>query len=329
MFPGEPIASILSHYPTVASDLIWQPLGSAGGYSGAHLWEGRDSHGQRYALKAYPTDFPPDRLLTIHRLMRQAWMTLPFVPVVEPTRDFSTIVVRHGRVWDLTSWMPGIADFDQHPSEQRLRSVMVALARLHLVWRPSSSEIAPCPAVLRRLELFRYHGDLVSRPIADSAWQTITQRSRILLDRELPRALVALQAWEHRPVLVQPCLCDPWHDHLLFQGDDLTGVIDYGSVKIDHPAVDLARVLGDLVPGNPIAQQMALDEYRKVNGGVSVDPLVGILTWTGGLGGIVNWFRRYHRGEIPGAMMPRVRLRIERLLDRTEREIGPGTIVSG
>ena len=59
----------------------------------------------------------------------------------------------------------------------------------------------------------------------------------------VPRALAT---WAERPLPLQPCLCDVWHDHVLFEGDTVTGVIDYGGAKIDHVAVDLARLLGSM-----------------------------------------------------------------------------------
>ena len=62
---------------------------------------------------------------------------------------------------------------------------------------------------------------------------------------------------------MQPCLCDPWHDHVLFTGDQVSGVIDYGSVKEDHIAVDLARLLGSLVEDDENAWSIGLKAYQS------------------------------------------------------------------
>ena len=52
-------------------------------------------------------------------------------------------------------------------------------------------------------------------------------------------------------VPLHACLCDIWHDHVLFTVDKLTGLVDYGSVKVDNikdlsvqPDVDGALVGG-------------------------------------------------------------------------------------
>ena len=45
---------------------------------------------------------------------------------------------------------------------------------------------------------------------------------------------------------MQPCLRDIWHDHVLFSGDVVTGIIDFGAIDFDTPATDIARLLGSL-----------------------------------------------------------------------------------
>ena len=48
----------------------------------------------------------------------------------------------------------------------------------------------------------------------------------------------------HRPVPFNLCIGDVWHDHILFEGDAVTGMIDFAAAKVDHVAADLARLLG-------------------------------------------------------------------------------------
>src|SRR5207237_4695271 len=92
-------------------------------------------------------------------------------------------------------------------------------------------------------------------PWAERAWRIVSDR--------VPQVL-AILAHRDLPLPVQPCLCDVWHDHVLFTGDDVTGLIDYGAVKEDNVAADLARLLGSLVGDDRALYEMGLDAYAAV-----------------------------------------------------------------
>ena len=94
------------------------------------------------------------------------------------------------------------------------------------------------------------------------------------------------------PLSLQPCLCDVWHDHLLFSGDTLTGLVDYGSVKIDHVAVDLARMLGSLVEDNTAKWDLGLLGYRGIRPfSASEEGLARALDRAGIVLGAANWLK--------------------------------------
>jgi homoserine kinase type II len=122
------------------------------------------------------------------------------------------------------------------------------------------------------------------RPWAEKAWH--------LIQSLIPRLPDQLTPWLARIVPVQPCLCDVWHDHVLFEGDKVTGLVDYGSVKIDHVAVDLARLLGSLIGDDQDMQILGLEAYRLVR---PLSPeetaLVQVLDETGTVLGGVTWLR--------------------------------------
>src|SRR5206468_3640782 len=94
------------------------------------------------------------------------------------------------------------------------------------------------------------------RPVAERAWR--------LLPPHLGQLPGLLEPWLSGARPLQPCLCDPWHDHVLFDGDRLTGIVDYGAAKVDHVSVDLARLLGSLVGDDADAWQRGLGAYRSV-----------------------------------------------------------------
>jgi Ser/Thr protein kinase RdoA (MazF antagonist) len=99
-----------------------------------------------------------------------------------------------------------------------------------------------------------------------------------------------LRPWIDRPVSLQMCLGDIWHDHLLFEGDRLTGLIDFGSVKRDHVAVDLARMLGSMIGDDGKKWQVALTAYQRIRR-LSDDEiaLVHVLDRSGAILALVNW----------------------------------------
>jgi Ser/Thr protein kinase RdoA (MazF antagonist) len=148
------------------------------------------------------------------------------------------------------------------------------------------------------------------RPWAEKAWRLVGLWIGRLPDRLAPQAA--------RAVPVQPCLCDLWHDHVLFESETVTGMLDYGSVKMDHVAVDLARLLGSLVGDDLEMQATGIEAYRSVRplSAEEVD-LVRVLDETGTVLGAANWLRwLYHEGrryEDLGSVARRLKALVERM----------------
>ncbi len=69
---------------------------------------------------------------------------------------------------------------------------------------------------------------------------------------------------QSRTTPLQPCLRDIWHDHVLFEGDRVTGLIDFGAMRMESPAGDVARLLGSLVENDSQGWQTGLQAYQKV-----------------------------------------------------------------
>jgi homoserine kinase type II len=232
---------------------------------------------------------------------------------VNPTVERSTVIIAGGRIWDVTRWMPGAADFATHPTPARLRKVCAALAELHRAWRPALAAFAPCPGVQRRLNLLAEWETL--RPALPSLAVTL-RRGRDAVEAAAARAEQELRAWAARPVPVQPCLCDIWAAHVLFTGDEVTGIIDYGAVKEDHVAVDLARLLGDLVGDDAARFAAGLAAYRAAGGALDIpDEFARLLDRTGAVCGIIFWLRRLGDEPPDSAVLAR----IDRLAERVER----------
>ncbi|HWG42043.1 MAG TPA: phosphotransferase [Gemmataceae bacterium] len=324
--PESDALAVLAHYPALARPGILTPLGNRGGFSGASLWR-IDAPGGEFCLRAWPAHETWPRLRFRHALMREARQRgLHFVPSVLVTRDRATGIEHGGRLWELTEWLPGCADFHERPSPARLEAATIALAQLHIVWRGETSEASVCPAVQRRLKFFdewqhllhsgwrplvAAHRDGLLFPLVEHAWHR--------LPTALEQVPHRLRRWLRFRCRLQPCLCDVWHDHLLFVDDRLRGVIDYGAAKVDHVAVDLARMLGSLVRNDAAGWQAGLQAYRRF---APLDPdeeeLAHDLDETGVILGVANWLRWLYEEKRPFADHKAVAHRLAELVTRLE-----------
>jgi Ser/Thr protein kinase RdoA (MazF antagonist) len=318
--------AVLSRYPAWCRQGSRTALGNHGGFSGAELWRVEASAGVWCLRAGSPRETWPV-VLNRHRLMTMARQHgLTFVPAVLSTSDQATAVEHGGHLWEMTEWMPGSADFYSHPSRAKLEAASSALAQLHTVWGTPPGEVSICPALLRRLQFvkewqrllhsgwnpLRESGsdDLIS-PLVERAWP----RLRASL-QEIPRRL---QRWIKQPHRLQPCLCDIWHDHLLFEGDRLTGLIDYGAIKIDHVAVDLARMLGSLVQNDPSDWRTGLQAYRRFAPLTErEEELAHDLDETGIVIGLANWLRWLYEEKRPFPDRTAVVRRVTELVNRLE-----------
>jgi homoserine kinase type II len=201
------------------------------------------------------------------------------------------------------------------------------LAQVHLAWSKFGQGHGVCPALLRRLVRFREWSELIAAgwrgPLQAPVDEIIypeAYRAWTALARHIRCVPVLLQAWTSRSLPLQPCLCDVWHDHLLFEGDALTGLIDIGAVKTDHVAVDLARMLGSLVGDDLEAWNRGLAAYRRVRGlSAEEEALAEVLDRTGTILAAANWLWWLYRDRREYEDRAGVARRLETLVTRMER----------
>ncbi len=306
---------VLANYPAPLRVGPVTRLGNRGGFSGAALFRIDNAAGP-LCLRAWPIrESPSDRLPWLHQLMGAARdRGLSFVPRVLATSAGRTVVRHADRFWELQEWLPGQADFHRQPSAARLENACITLTRLHVVWE-IGSVVQPCPAIQRRLQGSRQWHPVA---VANAFLQTVVERAERVLPRWLPELDAWLQPWAQRPFRLQPCLCDVWHDHVLFDGERVSGIVDYGAVKVDHAAVDLARMLGSLIEDDDAAWRIGLTAYRSVRAfSHEEERLARVLDVSGAVLGVVNWLQRLgaeKRGDEEA-----VARRLETLVRRLER----------
>ncbi len=266
-------ARVLEHYSSALQGRL-EPV--SGGFSGARVWRLYTPAGG-CCLRAGAPHETIQQVQQRHRLMSQAREAgLTFVPRVFQTLPGTTWVHEADRIWELLEWMPGQADFRLAPTEERLCDATRALARLHRVWSRDTRLAHDCPAIQRRLDGVKIHGS-IDNP---------------LLRRWLPRVAEQLRPFRG-PFRLQPCLRDVWHDHLLFNGSRLVGIIDYAALGLDTVAVDLARMLGSLLADDEPRWTVALAAYREIAPlAIEEEQLARVLDRTGVIVAWANWRQR-------------------------------------
>lgn len=264
--------AILARFGLNASACALAPLEGAGGFSGAKLW--KVACGERLlCLRRWPANYPDEtRLRFIHAVMEFAGMQVDFVPRLQRTPGGDTAISDGEHLWELTTWLPGVADFHARPAQQRLTAAMHALARLHsaLEYFPTRmTGAAPSPGIAERrqrlAELQNSLPALISRlPAAQAYLHHRGERIVAYFRSHQHQISDRLAAANSLRVPLQPCLRDIWHDHVLYSGEEVTGIVDFDAVRIDSVATDLARLIGSLVGGDVAARKAALSAYMAV-----------------------------------------------------------------
>ncbi len=107
----------------------------------------------------------------------------------------------------------------------------------------------------------------LTRAINDSTWPELAPLARRFaaeLPRVVPIAISRLAPFADTPLPLQVCIRDVWHDHVLFEGNRVTGLVDFGAMQIDTPATDVARLLGSLVGDDDEGWREGLAAYCAV-----------------------------------------------------------------
>ncbi len=265
------------HIPPEIRRRLLIPLGvfnasrTAGGLSGARVWRCQSNIHGYICLRQWPRQHPaPERLLRIHQLLDKAKASgLAFIPSVLRDANGNSFWLIDEQLWELTQWLPGSANYLQQPNANKRTAALEALAQTHAAWsdigftmsaRPQGicDRITMLADYLHGLESLNSHRYRPHQPlILQLASGTVESLKRYGSD--LMNALERLTT--HR-FHTQWVLRDIWSDHLLYCDDRLTGIVDFGAVRIDDPTLDLARMLGSIEPFDPSLRFQAVEQYN-------------------------------------------------------------------
>jgi Ser/Thr protein kinase RdoA (MazF antagonist) len=298
--PPSQALEVLTRYEAAVGTVARVERWSGGGLSGAVVWQCTGRDGRQWCLRRWPREHPSEsRLRFIHQVLQTVQLA-GRPPIAGPlaSDQGSTYVSQGGHFWEVAVWLPGQPDFVSHPSEVRLVSACQALAHFHLATEPWSGQTGESRGLQSRCELLEQAEAICqawqltarhrpTRSIYELVGEVLHQLRPCLPRLERPLTLAAAQRWP-----LQPCLRDVWHENVLFDGQQVSGLIDYGAVDFEHPAADIARLLGSLVMGHPSWWQVGLSAYQKLR---PLSPEAAHLVWifddaNAALSGL-NWAR--------------------------------------
>ncbi|MCC7420579.1 MAG: phosphotransferase [Planctomycetaceae bacterium] len=153
----------------------------------------------------------------------------------------------HSRCREIHEWMAGSLDRLKHRvvaslTETPIESPLAIASHSGKLWTPCSTD---------------HHARIGAR-LPALALQIIADFARAA-----PRVRDELERLSTVRFRLQPCLRDIWHDHVLWTGDDVTGLIDPSAARSESVAADLARLLGSLVGDDADAWLAGFNAYRQ------------------------------------------------------------------
>ena len=169
--------------------------------------------------------------------------------------------------------MPGTADFFPEMNPVKLDAAFKSLAEFHTAVADffPNTQHAVSPTAEQRLELLDQGvhdlpklDDALNRggkpqEFVDAATQILAGFRRF--HREI-RSEIAQVATINSPL--QPVIRDIHAEHVLFEGERVSGIVDFGAMNIDSIAVDISRLLGSLAIDDANARRNAICAYESV-----------------------------------------------------------------
>jgi homoserine kinase type II len=329
---------ILANYPAERLGLAARPEAVAsGGFSGSRLWKVQSGEGVM-CLRRWPAEFADQtQLRWMHGVLAGVFRAgFRAIPVPLETANGQTFVMQGGYLWQLEPWLPGEAENGPPPfrgvPEARVVAAMTALGEYH---RAVSGDPANClpdaaaPGMLKRLallEALRSGGmeRLMAAVAANrTAWPELAERAQGIYEAfrvaagHIAGQLRQATGWM---VPVQPCIRDIHRQHVLFEGDRVTGIVDFGAMQPDSVAADVARLLGSLAMDVADLWQAGLQAYQNVN--VLTEPerlLVELYDQSGVLLSGIHWLKWVFIEGRQFENRPAVLARVDEILVRLAR----------
>lgn len=270
-----------------------QPLGNAGGFSGARFWQVASDQGT-FCLRRWPSNSQVD-VTGIHQVLVRAQQAE--LPVAAPILNRDGLSVTRdalGFEWELSRWVEGTADFNQNPSSERLVDAVQTLARFH---RATSDRKwnARSDALQTRLTMLtdtpRQLPRLQAALGAESDGLAVVGRELLPdLERAIEPLRKSISCFVNQDWPMVHAIRDIHHDHLFFHDERLSGIVDFGAMRIEARCFDLARMVGSLQWNGEHPWDESLRIYSETDTILDSErELIHSLHKCNVLLGIVNW----------------------------------------
>ncbi|HEY5311216.1 MAG TPA: phosphotransferase [Pirellulales bacterium] len=318
------IERVLNAYPAAGQPTRVEYLAAAGGLSGARFWRLETALGP-LCLRRWPAEHPDrGRLEFIHQILTHAAARgFNKLPLPLATRGGDTWVCFENHFWQLEPWLPGIADWSSAPNPARLRAALTALAQFHLAvadFPLPEPRIAPAPGILRRRQQMAWWSDVGISQLehqAATAGRGIAHEIIDLFHRTRAPVESLLAQAQTLAVPLTPCIRDIWHDNVLFIGDQVSGIVDFGASQVDNIAADVARLLGSLAVDDPAQWLAGIESYQDAGRLTTVEiRLVEAFDRANVLLSALNWMRWLYLDQRRFDNLDQVQARVQMQLAR-------------
>lgn len=272
------LSTILAFYPVGPKPGAVAVHLKEGGFSGSLVWRLSSDQGV-FCLRRWSAEYTDaGRLRWIHRVLAgvfEAGFRRVAVPL---TAADGEIVVRHGgHLWQLEPWLPGeAADAGQFGavSVSRLEAALKALAEYHRTVAETGNRQpdGPAPGIVKRgAKISELMGGGLKRlkngvATERNLWPELADRAPAVFQmfaRLAPEVAVRLGKASKQVVAIRPAIRDIHREHVLFEGDQVSGIVDFGAMQFDHFAADIARLLGSLAGEDQLLWKRGLEAYEK------------------------------------------------------------------
>jgi len=201
-------------------------------------WVVETASGRYFLKRRHPRLRQPDLIRAQHALIKRLRQAGFPAPTIAPTARGETFLILDGELYEIQEYIEG-EPYD-HDRPAHLEEAALTLGRYHTYVEGFA------PQVLRDL------GELYSPPIISGtltdlaeAWQLDQGRDSAEMAQQLEAHAAELAACfaEHGALPYVVIHGDYYADNLLFDGDRITGVVDYDKARWQPRVVELAETL--------------------------------------------------------------------------------------